>query len=205
LQQFFETSQGLLAIGAILGAGCVTLGALIPTFTSVLSRRRSASDERSAAMQAVLALDDFVGSSYSAVHDTPEFNPMNEDKFVSTLPIRSWRCHRRIAWSSLMRKLPMKSCGLAIASLTWDVPLMRSISRLEILMASSSAGGKATVLAAQAMDLIDRLVSEYALRMPDKPDYYRQGRALSASCKARGKAGKAHGRRVRSTRRPVPT
>jgi hypothetical protein len=55
------------------------------------------------------------------------------------------------------------------------------------------------------MDLIDRLVSEYALRMPDKPDYYRQGRALSASCKARGKAGKAHGRRVRSTRRPVPT
>ncbi len=37
-------------------------------------------------MLTALALDDFVGAAYAAVHDTPEFNPANEGEFVFHTP-----------------------------------------------------------------------------------------------------------------------
>lgn len=89
MTQFFETTQGIMLVGAMIGAGCFAGGTIIP---SVLRRanaeraRNPKAGARSAAMLTALALDDFVGAAYAAVHDTPEFNPANEGEFVFHTP-----------------------------------------------------------------------------------------------------------------------
>lgn len=120
-------------------------------------------------------MDDFVGSSYSAVHDTPEFNPMNEDEFVFHTPDPVLALPSPDRLELLDEEIADEIMWLGNRVLN----LGRALDALD-LSARNFDGfferrreGYA-VLAAQAMDLIDRLVSEYALRMPDKPDYYRQ-------------------------------
>lgn len=175
MQQFFETSQGLLAIGAILGAGCVTLGTLVPSFMSLLSRRRSATGERSAAMQAVLALDDFVGSSYAAVHDTPEFNPVNEGEFVfhTPDPVLALPSPDRLELLDEELAEEIMWLGNRVLNLGHALDALDLSARNFDGFFERRKEGYA-VLAAQAMDLIDRLIAEHGLRMPEKPDYYRQ-------------------------------
>ena len=58
-------------------------------------------------------------------------------------------------------------------------------------MATSSAQRKDyAVLAAQAMDLIDRLVAGHGLSVPGKPDYYRQREGFVRALQDWGKQAK---------------
>jgi hypothetical protein len=89
LSQFFETTQGIMLAGAMIGAGCFAAGVILTAALQWASAERAQNPKRaarSAAMLTALALDDFVGAAFAAVHDTPEFNPVNEGEFVFHTP-----------------------------------------------------------------------------------------------------------------------
>jgi hypothetical protein len=175
LSQIFETSQGFVIIGAALGVAGVAIGSLLPALWSSISRRsRPKAEARSAAMLALLALDDFVGASYAAVHDTPEFNPSNEGEFVF---------HTADPSLALPAASQLSLLGETGEEIMWlgnrVTNLGNALDSLDLSARNFSGFFERrqegySVLAAKAMDLIDSLIAEFELKMPDKPDYYRQ-------------------------------
>ncbi len=178
MTQFLETAQGIMATGALIGASGVAIGFLLPGIARLLKPRadiHERAEARNLAMLTLLALDDFVGASYAAIHDTPEFNPMDEGEFVFHVPEPmlslpkdpNWRVFGtelsdRILWLSNR----VKNLNHALDSLDLSAPGYGNFFERR-------QEGYA-VLAAEAMDLIEQLLEEFDLTLPSKPDYYRQ-------------------------------
>lgn len=183
MTDFFSTSHGLIILGALLGAGGFALGSAshsIGKLARFLRPGRSRQEARELAMLTVLALDDYVGSCYAAVHDLPEFNPADSEGFAFHLPEPVL---------ALPANLDGRLLGAELAEdLMW---FSNRVSNLENALESLDLSridhdgfferrieGYA-LLAARAMDLIARIGDEFDLGLPDKPDYYRQAEGLS--------------------------
>ncbi|MGO7420253.1 hypothetical protein ACCT09_09675 [Rhizobium ruizarguesonis] len=190
MTQFFETTQGIMLVGAMIGAGCFAAGTIIPSalrWTSAGRARNPKAKARSAAMLTALALDDFVGAAYAAVHDTPEFNPVNEGEFVFHTPdpvlvlppaedlslLGDELFHETLWLSNRLTNL-----GNALDNLDLSGPGFDSFFERR-------QEGYA-VVAAKAMDLIERLLTYFDLSLPEKPDYYRQRDGFASVVQAAG-------------------
>lgn len=177
-------------MGALIGAGCLALGLLI--FIALRSIKvgvdeRPRTEARSLAMRTVLALDDFVGASYAAVHDKPEFNPMDESEFVFHVQEPVLALPKDANWDILGTELSDE--------ILW---LLNRVSNLAYALDSLDLGSAGyddfferrqdgyAVLAAEAIDLIERMLAEFGLTLPAKPDYYRQREGLAAAIKGAG-------------------
>ncbi|MFN7022968.1 MAG: hypothetical protein ACK4QP_00285 [Pseudorhizobium sp.] len=183
MTDFFSTTHGLITLGALLGAGGFALGSAsrsIDKLAGFLRPSRSRQDARGLAMLTVLALDDYVGSCYAAVHDLPEFNPADAEEFAFHLPEPVL---------ALPANLDGRLLGTELAEdLMW---FSNRVSNLENALESLDLSRNDhegfferrmegyALIAARAMDLIARICDQFDLSLPDKPDYYRQAEGLS--------------------------
>lgn len=206
MTQFFETTQGIMLVGAMIGAGCFAAGAFMPSalrWTRAERGRNSKANARSAAMLAALALDDFVGAAYAAVHDTPEFNPVNEGEFVFHTPDPVLLLPPAMDLSLLGEDLFNETLWLS----NRVTNLGNALDSLDL----SSPGYDGfferrqegyAVLAAKAMDLIERLLADFDLSLPEKPDYYRQRDGFASVVQAAGE--RSNGIKKTAARVPTP-
>lgn len=179
MTQFFETTQGAMALGAVIGIAGILMGLLIGAFPFWLrgarrQREESDLDSRNLAMQAVLSLDDFVGACYAAAHDNPEFNPADTGEFAFHTDDPVLTFPKGVDWRSLKPELADE--------LMWMPNRVRNVSDgLESLDISPPdfddfferrQEGFAS-LGLRALDLIDRLCAAYELTAPQRPSYYR--------------------------------
>jgi len=190
LTQFFETTQGIMAMGAFIGAGGLVAGSLLPIvigFAKSGINRRPKAEARNLAMMTVLALDDFVGASYAAVHDMPEFNPMDEGEFAFHVPDPTLALPQGANWDLLGPELSdeilwlsnrVKTLSYALDSLDLSRPGYNGFFERR---QEGYAG-----LAAEAMDIIERMLEEFDLTLPAKPDYYRQREGLVSAIQKAG-------------------
>jgi hypothetical protein len=205
LTQFFETTQGIMAMGALIGAGSLAAGAFIPTIIQFVKSgidRRPKGGARNLAMMTVLALDDFVGASYAAVHDIPEFNPMDEGEFAFHVPDPVLALPKDADWDLFNTELSdeilwlsnrVKNLNYALDSLDLSSPGYNGFFE-------KRQEGYAS-LAAEAMDLVERMLEEFGLTLPTKPDYYSQREGLVSTIQS---AGERSSRR-RKTGTAVPS
>jgi hypothetical protein len=181
---FFSTTQGIITLGAIIGAGSFGLGASsgsIGKFVrTILVPGQKEKDARSLAMLMVLALDDYVGACYTAVHDLPDFNPEDQDEFAFHLPEPVLALPKDLDWRLLGSDL--------VEEVMWFSNrvsnLENALQSLDLSKADHDGFFERRIegyarLAARAMDLIGRILSEFDLSMPEKPDYYRQAEGLA--------------------------
>ncbi|MDM9627613.1 hypothetical protein QTL95_17055 [Rhizobium sp. S152] len=190
MTQFFETTQGIMAIGALIGAGSLAAGSLIPTVFQMSRKgfnRRAKGEARNLAMSTVLALDDFVGAAFAAVHDVPEFNPMDEGEFAFHVPDPMLVLPRDADWSVLGAEMSdeilwlsnrVKNLNYALDSLDLSSPGYDGFFERR---QEGYAG-----LAAEAMDIIERMLQQFDLTLPAKPDYYRQREGLATAIQRAG-------------------
>ncbi|TAZ66868.1 hypothetical protein ELH72_37095 [Rhizobium ruizarguesonis] len=201
MTQFFETTQGIMAMGALIAAGGFTVGACFPTVIQLARKqinRRPRSEARNLAMMTVLALDDFVGASYAAVRDTPEFNPMDEGEFAFHVPDPVLSLPKDADWKLFTTELSdeilwlsnrVKNLNYALDSLDLSRPGFDGFFEKR---QEGYAG-----LAAEAMDLIERMLEDFGLTLPTKPDYYRQREGLVSAIQSVGE--RSSGRRATGT------
>lgn len=180
---FFGTTQGFMTLGALIGAGSFALGSASRSIhkLGVLVRPGQTNrNARSLAMRTMLALDDYVGAAYAAVHDRPEFNPMDQEEFAFHLPEPVLILPDDADWQ-------LFGADLGEEILWFSNRVSNHENALESLDLSKPAHdgfferrieGYAR-LAARAMDLIARISSEFDLTLPEKPDYYRQAEGLA--------------------------
>lgn len=183
MNEIFSTTEGLIVMGALIGAGGFALGAsqtIATVGTRILRPGRRNRDARSLAMLAVLALDDYVGASYAAVHDVPEFNPADPEEFVFHVPEPVLVLPKDVDWQLLGRDLgddvlwfSNRASNLENALESLDLSRSDHDGFFERRIEGYSR------LAARAMDLIARICGEFELTMPEKPDYYQQAERLS--------------------------
>lgn len=190
MTQFFETTQGIMAIGALIGAGCFAAGTVLPNLARLATvglRRQPKQEARSLAMLTVLALDDFVGASYAAITDTPEFNPMDEGEFAFHVPDPRLSLPKDVDWCILGTDLAqevlwfsnrVKNLSNALDALDLSMPNYDGFFERR---QEGYAG-----LAAEALDLIERMLEEFKLTLPAKPDYYDQREGLAAAIQGAG-------------------
>ncbi|MGR9396452.1 hypothetical protein ACU8OL_26190 (plasmid) [Rhizobium leguminosarum] len=206
MTQFFETTQGIMLVGAMIGAGCFAAGTIIPSVLRWTAAERGLNPKakaRSAAMLTALALDDFVGAAYAAVHDTPEFNPVNEGEFVfhtadpvlvlpraEDLSLLGDELFHEALWLSNR----VTNLGNALDNLDLSGPDFDSFFERR-------QEGYA-VIAAKAMDLIERLLADFDLSLPEKPDYYRQRDGFASVVQAAGE--RSNGIKKTAARVPTP-
>lgn len=174
-------------MGALIGAGCLAAGLLIAiavrSMKSVIDQRPQA-EARSLAMRTVLALDDFVGASYAAVYDTPEFNPIDEGEFVFHVPEPVLVLPKDANWDIFGIKLADEILWLSnrVSNLAYALDSIDlASSGLDDFFEKRRDGYAG--LAAEALDLIDRILKEFDLTLPAKPDYYRQREGLLSAIK----------------------
>jgi hypothetical protein len=184
LTQFFETTQAIMAIGALIGCACFAVGAFTLAAIERTKRsrnRHSRTEARSLAMLTALALDDFIGASYAAVHDSPEFNPMDDGEFAFHTPDPVFTLPKDADWSLFDDQLSdeimwlsnrIKNLAYALDSLDLSGPGYDSFFERRQRGYSE--------LASKALDIIDRLLEEFDLNLPAKPEYYRQREGFAA-------------------------
>lgn len=168
----------MLIIGAILGAAGVSLGLLLSTLATRSKTERPARDNqdwaaRHLAMRTVLALDDFVGGCYAAVHDNPEFNPADPGDFIFHADDPVLVLPPDADWTILKPEL--------IDDILWMPNRARTVlDALESLDISppdfddyfQHRQEDFSRLGLRAMDLIEQLCAAYGLVLPDRPAYY---------------------------------
>ncbi len=185
MTDFFGTTQGIMSLGALIGAGGFALGATSQAFVGWVWVRTQTkgrgTDRRNLAMITLLALDDYVGACYAAVHDTPEFNQGDQAEFAFHSPEPVLALPKDADWRLLSDDL-----GEAIM---W---FSNRVSNFENALDSLDLSNHAydgfferrlegySKLAATAMDLIARIEIEFDLKLPDKPDYYHQDQGFLA-------------------------
>nr|WP_153352936.1 hypothetical protein [Endobacterium cereale] len=180
---FLTTMQGLMIFGAVIGAGGYALGTsgsigrAVQTFFRPGKKRR---DARSLAMLSVLALDDYVGSCYAAVHDVPEFNPADQVEFAFHIPEPVLSLPKDVDWQLLGEDLGDEMLWFA----NRVINLENALESLDLSKNDHDGFFERRIegyarLAARAMDLIEKLSIEFNLTLPEKPDYYRQAEGLS--------------------------
>ncbi|MBY5610129.1 hypothetical protein HFO39_11710 [Rhizobium leguminosarum] len=196
MTQFFETTQGIMVMGAFIGAGGLAAGSLLPIVIRLAKsgvNRRPKAEVRNLAMLTVLALDDFVGASYAAVHDMPEFNPMDEGEFAFHVRDPTLALPHDANWGLLSTELSeeilwlsnrVKTLSYALDSLDLSKPGYDGFFERR---QEGYAG-----LAAEAMDIIERMLEEFDLTLPAKPDYYRVREGLVSAIQKAGENNSRH-------------
>jgi hypothetical protein len=178
LWQFFETTQGSIILGALIGAGGITIGQLLlksSALTGFVRQPRPArtNEARALAMRVVLALDDLVGGCHSAAIDAPEFNPVDPGDFVLHTDNPTLVLPRDADWSLLTPDLA--------EDIQWMPNRLRNIiDALESLDVSPPEfddfflhrQADYSRLGLRAMDLIDRICLEYGIEPPERMAYY---------------------------------
>jgi len=172
-----------MALGALIGAGCVALGSssLFIGKLGMLFRPGHANRKaRNLSMQAVLALDDYVGACYAAVHDKPEFNPADQVEFAFHLPEPVLLLPDDAEWQSLGADLGEEIQWFANRVANHE----NALESLDLTRHDHDGFFERRVegyarLAARAMDLIARISTEFDLTLPEKPDYYHQAEGLA--------------------------
>lgn len=195
MTQFFESAQGIMAMGAFIGAGSLAVGVLVPTIIRLAKSgldRRPKAEARSLAMMTVLALDDFVGASYAAVHDTPEFNPMDEGEFTFHVPEPTLVLPREVNWALFNAELSEQILWLSnrVKNLTYALDSLDLSGPGYDGFFERRQQGYAG-LAAEAMDIIERMLEEFDLTLPAKPDYYRQRQGFVSAIQSAGERSSA--------------
>jgi hypothetical protein len=181
---FFSTTQGFMTLGALIGAGSFALGSASRSIDKlgVLVRPGQADrNARNLAMRTMLALDDYVGACYSAVHDKPEFNPMDQEEFAFHLPEPVLILPDDANWQ-------LFGADLGEEIMWFSNRVTNHENALESLDLAKPAHDRFferrvegyARLAARAMDLIARIGSQFDLTLPEKPDYYRQAEGLAS-------------------------
>jgi hypothetical protein len=184
LTEFFGTTEGIMLLGAMIGAGtfaagvaCTSIGKL-PGLNGKVGL--PAGDARSLAIQTVLALDDYVGACYVAIHDSPEFNPANDVEFAFHAPEPALTLPKSSDWQLLGRELG--------ESVMWFsnrvVNLEHALDSLDLSSDGYDRFFERRIvgysnLAASALDLIAEISAEFDLKMPEKPDYYKQAEGIA--------------------------
>jgi hypothetical protein len=180
---FFSSTQGIMTLGAVIGTGTFALGAAghsMGRLAKFLRPGQKQNDARSLAMLTVLALDDYVGACYSAVHDKPEFNPADQVEFAFHLPEPVLVLPKDADWQLLGSDL-----GEEILWFSNRVAnLENALESLDLSKNDHDGFFERRIegyarLAARAMDLIARISDEFGLIMPEKPEFYRQADGLS--------------------------
>jgi hypothetical protein len=182
---FFGTTQGIMSLGALIGAGGFALGTASQAFTGWVQGRSKAkpghSDRRNFAMVTLLALDDYVGACYGAVHDTPEFDQDHEVEFAFHSPEPVLALPKDADWRLLGDDL-----GEAVMWFSNRVAnFENALDSLDLSKHAYDGFFERRLegysrLAATAMDLIARIEIEFDLKLPDKPDYYHQDQGFLA-------------------------
>ncbi|MDM9621950.1 hypothetical protein A6U87_20640 [Rhizobium sp. AC44/96] len=187
MTQFFETTQVIMAMGAVIGCGSFAAGALTLAAIQGARSRGSGAGARSLAMLTVLALDDFVGASYAAVHDSPAFNPMDEGEFAFHALEPVFALPRDADWALFGDELSDEIMWLSnrVSNLSHALDSLDLASPGYDRFFERRQQGYAE-LASKALDLIDRLLGEFDLHLPAKPDYYRQREGFAAILKTGG-------------------
>lgn len=180
---FFSTTQGFMTLGALIGAGSFALGAAsgsLGKMTDLFRPGHKSRNARNVAMLTVLALDDYVGACYAAVHDKPEFNPADQVEFAFHLPEPVLSLPKDVEWRSLGADLG--------EDILWFSNRVRNhenaLESLDLARKDHDGFFERRVegyarLAARAMDLIARISTEFDLTLPEKPDYYKQAEGLA--------------------------
>ncbi len=190
MTQFFETTQAIIAIGAVIGCGSFAAGAFtLPAIQKMkgASSRGSRAEARSLAMLTILALDDFVGASYAAVHDSPEFNPMDEGEFAFHAPDPVFALPKDADWAVLGDELSDEIMWLSnrVTNLSYALDSLDLGSPDYDRFFERRQQGYAQ-LASKALDLLERLLGEFDLHLPAKPEFYRQREGFAAILKTGG-------------------
>jgi hypothetical protein len=184
LTDFFSTAQGMITLGALIGASSFALGAGARSIATggnlLLTPARKQKHARSLAMQTVLALDDYVGSCYAAVLDKPEFNPADQIEFAFHVPEPVLKLPRDADWWLLGEELGEDIMWFSNRAAN----LENALNSLDLSKSGHDGFFERRIegyarLAARAMDLIARVCGEFDLSMPEKPDYYRQADGLA--------------------------
>lgn len=184
MTDFFGTTQGIMTLGALIGAGLFAAGAssrhLLKIGKQILRPGHEVRDSRNLAMLTVLALDDFVGACYAAVHDRPEFNPADEIEFAFHVPEPILALPKDADWRLLGEALGERVMWLTNRARN----LENALESLDLSKADHDGFFERRVegyarLAASAMDLIACISDEFQLNLPEKPAYYRQADGLS--------------------------
>ncbi|WP_146260151.1 hypothetical protein [Rhizobium tubonense] len=215
LWQFFETTQGTIVIGALIGAVGIAVGQLLPRLTAWSASARSRGsvrkqNARALAMRVVLALDDLVGGCHSAAIDAPEFNPGDPGDFVLHTDNPKLILPRDVDWSCLTPEL--------MEDILWMPNRLRNIiDGLESLDVSPPEfddfflhrQADFSRLGLRAMDLIDRICLEYGIEQPERPPYYEprdtfeEGVALAADFSDRRRKSERNASRGTSNVTPL--
>ncbi|QXZ81275.1 hypothetical protein [Rhizobium sp. L51/94] len=178
LWQFFQTTQGSIILGVLLGAGSIAKGVMLSRSLlwagirrpQRVNRRR---EERMLAMRVVLALDDLVGGCHSAAIDAPEFNPSDAGDFVLHTEDPRLILPKDVDWSLLSPELAEE--------VLWMPNRLRNIlDALESLDVNAPEfddfflhrQADFSKLGLRAMDIIDTLCAEYGIEAPERPLYY---------------------------------
>ena len=183
LADFLTTTQGFMIFGAAVGAGGYALGAtgFVGRIVQIFSRpRKKARDARSLAMLSVLALDDYVGSCYAAVHDVPEFNPADQVEFAFHIPEPVLSLPKDVDWQLLGGNLGDEMLWFE----NRVINLENALDSLDLSKNDHDGFFERRIegyarLAARAMHLIESLSKQFDLTLPEKPDYYRQAEGLA--------------------------
>ncbi|CAH0343202.1 hypothetical protein [Rhizobium sp. CECT 9324] len=176
--QFFETAQGTMVLGsliAIMGVLFGLGGAILVGLSRRLRlvRHPKPSMQRDIAMRTILALDDFVGEAYMAVHDTPEFNPNDLGEFVFHADSPLFVLPSNVDWSEIKQELAEE--------LQWLPNRVQNVvDGLQSLDLSLPGNGDFfqhrqedfSRLGLDALFLIDRLSAAYGVKRPERPPYY---------------------------------
>nr|WP_210303726.1 hypothetical protein [Rhizobium cellulosilyticum] len=168
-----------MTLGALIGAGSYAIGAsarsVLTVSGSLFKPSRSEQNARSLAMVTVLALDDYVGACFAAVHDKPEFNPAEEIEFAFHVPEPVLALPKDVNWQLLGTEL-----GEEIQWFSNRVSnLENALDSLDLSKSSHDGFFERRVagytqLAVRAMDLITLVCEKFGLVLPEKPDFYNQ-------------------------------
>lgn len=180
---FFSTTQGLMTLGTLIGAGSFALGSASRSIgkLGILFQPGQANGKaRNLAMLTVLALDDYVGACYAAVHDRPEFNPADQVEFAFHLPEPVLLLPKDADWQLLGADLGEDIMWFSNRVTNHE----NALESLDLTRVDHDGFFERRVegyarLAARAMDLIARISNEFGLTMPEKPDYYHQADGLA--------------------------
>ncbi len=178
LWQFFQTTQGSILLGVLLGAGSIAIGIMLSRSLLLAGIRRPQRASRSRetrmlAMRVVLALDDLVGGCHSAAIDAPEFNPSDAGDFVLHTEDPRLILPKDVDWSLLATDVAEE--------ILWMPNRLRNIlDGLESLDVNAPEfddfflhrQADFSKLGLRAMDVIDRLCAEYGIEAPERPLYY---------------------------------
>ena len=117
----------------------------------------------------------------------PEFNPMDEGQFAFHVPDPTLALPREANWGLFNTELSeeilwlsnrVKTLSYALDSLDLSRPGYDGFFERR---QEGYAG-----LAAEAMDIIERMLEEFDLTLPGKPDYYRQREGLVSAVQKAG-------------------